>query len=190
MSDSDGKQRGRDDKTYRFDVDLPGSDERDRESGHTLVGGRRTLRLETPWGGLAIAVCYDLRFPEMCRYLADTTLSILAMPAAFTYSTGRSHWHSLLRARAIARAIVELCYVVAAAQTGVHAGGRQTFGHSLIIGPWGDTLAAMEDAAGFVCADIEPEQLSTVRARFPASALYDRRTAGMSPGWKRMNGIE
>ncbi|MFQ5635010.1 MAG: carbon-nitrogen hydrolase family protein [Gammaproteobacteria bacterium] len=172
--DDTGSRRGRYDKIHLFDVDIPDGTETYRESAATSPGDR-PLRVETPWGGLAVAVCYDLRFPELFRYLADSGFSLMAIPAAFTFATGQAHWHSLLRARAIEN----LCYVAAAAQTGAHPGGRRTFGHSMIIGPWGDTLGALEDEVGSIGADIDFEHLRALRRRFPA--LRHRRWPATGP---------
>ncbi|MGI9342648.1 MAG: nitrilase-related carbon-nitrogen hydrolase, partial [Gammaproteobacteria bacterium] len=113
--------------------------------------------------GLAIGVCYDLRFPELFRCVADGEVNLLAIPAAFTVTTGAAHWDVLLRARAIENQ----CFVAAAAQTGLHPGGRRTFGHSMIVGPWGDVLLDLDDAAGYGCADVDADELRTLRERFP-----------------------
>lgn len=160
--DDTGRRRGRYDKIHLFDVDVPGGTESYRESSFTSPG-ERPLRIDTPWGGLAVAVCYDLRFPEMFRSPAAAGFGLLAMPAAFTYATGQAHWHSLLRARAIEN----LCYVAAAAQTGTHPGDRRTFGHSLIVGPWGEPLAEIARAVGFASADMDLEYQRDLRERFP-----------------------
>lgn len=172
--DDGGRLQGRYHKVHLFDVDIPGGAERYRESAHTTPGDRPLL-LDTPWGGLAIAVCYDLRFPELFRSLLDTGFSLIALPAAFTHATGQAHWHALLRARAIEN----LCCVAAAAQTGVHPGHRQTFGHSMIVGPWGDTRAELRTATGFASATIDLEELRDLRDRFPA--LLHRRFAVAGP---------
>jgi predicted amidohydrolase len=159
--DDAGQRRGRFDKLHLFDVDVPETDERYRESTSTMPGDR-ALRIDTPWGGLTVAICYDLRFPEVFRYPTDYEL--LALPAAFTRPTGMAHWHALLRARAIENQ----CFVLAAAQTGRHPGGRETYGHSLVCGPWGEVLAELTDAPGQVCADLDFDELADQRARFPA----------------------
>lgn len=172
--DDGGRLRGRYDKIHMFDVDVPGGSERYRESAHTAPGGRPLL-VDTPWGGLAVAVCYDLRFPELFRYLLGGGFSLITLPAAFTYATGQAHWRALLRARAIEN----LCCVAAAAQTGVHPGRRQTFGHSMIVGPWGDSLAELEHDPGVVSATLDLEALRALRDRFPA--LRHRRFAVAGP---------
>lgn len=172
--DNAGSRRGRYDKIHMFDVEVPGGAERYRESDNTSPG-KRALRIDTPWGGLAVAVCYDLRFPEMFRYLADDGFSMLAVPAAFTQATGQAHWDLLLRARAVEN----LCVVAAAAQTGSHPGGRQTYGHSAIVGPWGDVLAECTHGPGFVTADFDGEELQSLRDRFPS--LQHRRFGVTEP---------
>lgn len=161
--DDAGDRRGRYDKIHLFDVDVPGSAESYRESSVTMPGNR-PLSITTPWGGLAVAVCYDLRFPEMFRYLAADGASLLAIPAAFTDATGRAHWQTLLRARAVEN----LCYVAAAAQTGTHPGGRRTFGHSQVVAPWGDVLCEAARPVGFVSANVDPARQQALRERFPA----------------------
>jgi predicted amidohydrolase len=166
--DGSGRRVGRYDKIHLFDVGIPDSDESYRESNHTRAGSM-PLVLDTPWGGLGVAVCYDLRFPEMFRCLSGDGMDFLVLPAAFTSATGLAHWRSLLRARAIEN----LCYVVAAAQVGEHPGGRQTHGHSMIVDPWGDILGekktmARDDGTGGISADIDPERLRKLRQQFPA----------------------
>jgi nitrilase len=160
--DDAGRRAGRYDKMHLFDVALPDAAEAYRESAVTMPGGAPLL-VDTPWGGLAVAVCYDLRFPEMFRYTAAAGFALLAIPAAFTHTTGRAHWDTLLRARAIEN----LCYVAAAAQTGEHPGPRRTFGHAQILGPWGDSLAAAGDAVGYVGAELDLARLRRLRERFP-----------------------
>ena len=135
---ADGSIRARYDKVHMFDVTLP-SGENWRESA-TYVGGDAVVVVETPLGRMGLSICYDLRFPELYRALADRGAAGLAIPAAFTVSTGEAHWHVLMRARAIETQ----CHVVAAAQCGTHGDGRQTFGHSLAIDPWGAILADAE----------------------------------------------
>lgn len=160
--DGDGNCVARYDKCHLFDVAIPGSDENYRESAYTMPG-RGPLFLDTPWGGLAVAVCYDLRFPEMFRVQTDGRIDILAIPAAFTFATGQAHWEILLRARAIEN----LCYVVAAAQSGLHPGDRRTWGHSMIVGPWGQKLKTLEGTAAVICGDLDVEALNSVREKFP-----------------------
>lgn len=160
--DDSGARQGRYDKIHLFDVDVPGGSERYRESANTSAG-ESTLTVTTPWGGLGLAVCYDLRFPELFRRLAVDGAAIVAVPAAFTYATGSAHWSVLLRARAIEN----LNYVVAAAQTGVHPGGRRTWGHSAIIGPWGEVVAECSEDPGIVLGAVDSRRASRLRAEFP-----------------------
>jgi nitrilase len=169
--DDAGERAGRYDKIHLFDVRVPESGEAYRESRRTMAGAR-SLTLATPFGRLGIAVCYDLRFPELFRSMLAPEVDIIALPAAFTYRTGEAHWHTLLRARAIEN----LCYVAAAAQTGVHPGGRLTFGHSMIVGPWGEILAEAGDGPGLVTADTDSAYLERLRAQFPV--LSHRRLPG------------
>lgn len=160
--DEQGRRVGRYDKMHLFDVQVPGSTEAYRESTRTMPGDG-LLTLETPFGVLGVAVCYDLRFPELFRGLQARGASILALPAAFTRRTGEAHWHVLLKARAIEN----LAYVVAAAQGGEHPGGRRTYGHSLVIGPWGEVLAEAGSAPGVVSAALDQAYLQRLRTDFP-----------------------
>jgi len=132
----DGEVAARYDKTHLFDVSIPGADENYRESA-TTVAGDEPVTAVTPIGRIALSICYDLRFPSLFEKLSSMGMEILALPAAFTVPTGEAHWHVLLRARAIETQ----SFVIAAAQTGAHQSGRQTYGHSLIVDPWGDILA-------------------------------------------------
>jgi nitrilase len=165
--DASGIRVGRYDKIHLFDVAIPGGDENYHESMSTRPG-RTPVVLKTPWGGLGVGVCYDLRFPEMFRFLSFEGMDILVLPAAFTAVTGQEHWHSMVRARAIEN----LCYVVAAAQGGDHPGGRRTFGHSMIVDPWGKILAEATSNEGdkvndCVSAVIDLTRLQTLRRQFP-----------------------
>jgi predicted amidohydrolase len=150
------------DKIHMFDVDLP-SGESYRESKNYRPG-EHAVTAALPWGVLGITTCYDLRFPEQYKALALAGADFLAVPAAFTKQTGEAHWHVLLRARAIETG----CYVFAAAQGGMHENGRATYGHSVIISPWGDVLAEAGDDPGVITAEIDPAQVGTARARIPA----------------------
>ena len=132
---ADGSIRARYDKIHMFDVTLP-SGENWQESA-AYAGGGAVVVVETPLGHMGLSICYDLRFPELYRALVDQGATLIAIPAAFTVSTGEAHWHVLMRARAIETA----CHIVAAAQGGPHEDGRQTFGHSLVVDPWGIVLA-------------------------------------------------
>jgi predicted amidohydrolase len=162
--DSRGQLAGRYDKIHLFDVDVPAEDiERYRESDATAPGTTPGC-FDTDLGRLAVAVCYDIRFPALFHRLGQQQPAIIAVPAAFTVPTGRAHWSILLRARAVE----SLAFVVAAAQSGQHANGRRTFGHSMIIGPWGDILAECPEGPGVVTADLDLTRLRELRAHFPA----------------------
>jgi len=168
--DGDGAIRARYDKMHLFDVDLP-TGESWRESA-VYAPGTRAVAVETPWGRLGLSICYDLRFPDLYRALSDAGAVMLAVPAAFTVPTGRAHWHALLRARAIESA----CFVLAAAQSGRHADGRETFGHSLTVDPWGEVVLDMGEGEGLAIAELDMARLNDVRARIPV--LAHRRPIG------------
>ncbi len=155
------------DKIHMFDVDLA-SGESYRESDRCTPGDRAVVAA-TPWGGLGMSICYDLRFPHLYRTLARRGASLLAVPAAFTKRTGEAHWHVLLRARAIETG----CFVIAPAQCGTHAEGRRTFGHSLIVDPWGTVLADGGEAPGIVTARLDLERVTAARRMIP-SLGHDR----------------
>jgi len=165
-----GRIVARYDKIHMFDVDLAGG-ESYRES-RTFRPGERAVTAELPWGRLGLSVCYDLRFAYLYRALAQAGASFLSVPAAFTRPTGQAHWHVLLRARAIETG----CYVFAPAQCGEHAEGRKTYGHSLIVAPWGEVLADGGETPGFVIAEIDPARVAAARAMVPA-LTHDRRFA-------------
>lgn len=168
LIDATGKRVARYDKIHLFDVSIPGRNEQYRESTH-VQPGRRVVVADTPAGRLGLSVCYDMRFPELYRDLVSQGAEWLAMPAAFTVPTGRAHWETLLRARAIEN----LCYVVAPAQGGVHTSGRETYGDSLIVDYWGQVLARLESGSGLIVADLDLGKQADTRARFPA--LENRR---------------
>jgi predicted amidohydrolase len=159
--DSSGAIRARYDKMHLFDVDLP-SGESWRESA-AYAAGERAVTVETPLGVLGLAICYDLRFPDLFRTLSNAGATLLTVPAAFTRPTGAAHWHVLLRARAIEAA----AFVVASAQTGVHEDGRATYGHSLVVDPWGEVLLDMGEAQGVGFAEIDPARMTAARERVP-----------------------
>jgi deaminated glutathione amidase len=159
------------DKIHMFDVDLDDG-ESYRES-NAFRPGSRAVTARTPWGVLGMTICYDLRFPQLYRALAGGGAEYLAIPSAFTVPTGWAHWHVLIRARAIENG----CFVFAPAQWGEHAGGRRTFGASLIVGPWGEVLADGGDGVGIVSARIDPERAAEVRRMLPSLA-HDRTFAG------------
>jgi predicted amidohydrolase len=151
------------DKIHLFDVELLESNENYTES-KTIQPGSETVVVETPFGKLGLAICYDVRFPELFRQLLDKGAEIIAIPAAFTAITGKAHWESLIRARAIEN----LCYVIAAAQGGYHISGRETHGDSMIVDPWGTILDHLPSGSGTVVAKIDDERLSSIRKHFPA----------------------
>ncbi len=161
--DSAGAQIARYDKMHLFDVNVPGTNEHYLES-NTIDPGECSLVIETPFGKLGIAVCYDLRFPELFREMAGDGMEILAIPSAFTAQTGAAHWEILIRARAVEN----LCYTVAANQGGYHVNGRQTYGHSMIVDPWGKVLSCLPNGSGIVTAECAGAHLEKVRAAFPA----------------------
>jgi nitrilase len=160
--DERGQRVGRYDKIHLFDVDVPGSGEQYRES-NTIDAGDAAFVVDTPFGRLGVAICYDLRFPELFRQMAERGMDILAIPAAFTARTGAAHWDILVRARSVEN----LCYTVASNQGGYHVNGRETYGHSMIVDPWGKALATLPSGAGVAVAEIDLERLGKVRASFP-----------------------
>lgn len=162
LVDSQGNVVARYDKIHLFDVDL-GNGESYRESA-TIAHGDRAVLAATPWGPLGMTVCYDLRFPQLYRTLAQRGALFLSIPAAFTRTTGRAHWHILQRARAIENG----AFVFAPAQCGTHAEGRETYGHSLIVDPWGEVLADGGEEPGIVLAEVDPEAVASARARIPS----------------------
>ena len=167
LFDAEGRTVAHYDKIHMFDVDLKDG-ESYRESA-TFRPGDRAVLAGTPWGGVGMTVCYDLRFAYLYRALAQAGASILTVPAAFTVPTGRAHWHTLLRARAIETG----CFVLAPAQTGVHDQGRLTYGHSLIVAPWGEVLADAGEEVGFVLADLDMARVEEARRMVPA-LTHDR----------------
>jgi predicted amidohydrolase len=162
LIDSEGEIRATYDKLHLFDVDLP-TGESWRESASYVAGGRAVVA-DSPAGPLGLSICYDLRFPDLYRSLTDAGARVLSIPAAFTVPTGQAHWHILMRARAIEAG----AFVVAAAQWGCHEDGRETFGHSLVVGPWGEVLLDMGEGEGVAFADIDLGEVEAVRTRLPA----------------------
>ncbi len=158
----DGEITARYDKIHMFDVDLPGG-ESYRESDY-VAGGERAVNAGLPWGRIGLSICYDLRFAALYRTLAMNGARFLAVPAAFTKTTGEAHWHVLLRARAIENG----AFVFAAAQGGHHENGRDTYGHSLIISPWGKILAEAGTEPCVIYADIDTGEVADARRRIPA----------------------
>ena len=164
--DARGQRVARYDKIHLFDVDVmrDGKAESYRESSSIDYGAPGAVTVKTPIGKLGLSVCYDLRFPELYRALTQHGAEILSIPSAFTEKTGEAHWEILLRARAVEN----LCYVIAPNQSGAHPGGRRTWGHSMIINPWGDILAQCSDGEALVLADVDRVQQSQTRSRFPS----------------------
>ncbi|MDI1347568.1 MAG: carbon-nitrogen hydrolase family protein [Pseudolabrys sp.] len=150
------------DKIHMFDVDLAGG-ESYRES-RNYRPGEIAINADLPWGRLGVTICYDLRFPALYRALAEAGATMLAIPSAFTKQTGEAHWHVLMRARAIENG----CFVLAAAQAGKHENGRETFGHSIIVDPWGRVLAEGGSEPGVVMAEIDPALVTEARSRMPS----------------------
>ena len=163
----DGGIAARYDKIHMFDVDLAGG-ESYRESSQ-FRPGEATVVVETTFAQVGLSVCYDLRFPALYRTLAQAGAQILTVPSAFAVATGRAHWHTLLRARAIETG----CFVLAPAQTGTHAEGRKTYGHSLIVDPWGEVLADAGEAVGFITAELDMARVAEARQMVP-SLKHDR----------------
>jgi predicted amidohydrolase len=151
------------DKIHLFDVAIPGQAAESYRESATTAPGERAVVVETPFGRVGMAVCYDVRFPALFHRLGMLGMDILVLPAAFTVPTGRVHWQPLLQARAIE----SLVYVVASGQCGEHAGGRRTYGHSLVIGPWGQVLAERAEGPGIAAAEIDMIELERLRSEFP-----------------------
>jgi len=160
--DDSGALMGRYDKIHLFDVDVPGSQEQYRESATIDAGGRPVI-LDSPFGKLGVTICYDLRFPELYRQMADAGVEIFAVPSAFTARTGAAHWELLLRARAVEN----LAYVVASGQGGLHENGRETYGNSMIVDPWGTVLARLGTEPGVAVAEIDLDSQRHYREAFP-----------------------
>src|SRR6185436_303649 len=174
LIDPRGEIVARYDKIHMFDVDLAGG-ESYRES-RTYKPGELGVVVELPWGRLGVTICYDLRFPALYRALAEAGAIFLTVPSAFTRQTGEAHWHVLNRARAIENG----SFVFAAAQGGKHENGRETFGHSLVVDPWGRIIAEGGTEPGVVLADIDPAEVAATRARIP-SLQHGRRFEVIEP---------
>jgi hypothetical protein len=155
------------DKIHMFDIDLPGG-ESYRESANYQPGETAVIS-DLPWGRLGLTICYDVRFPALYRALAESGASFITVPSAFTRKTGEAHWHTLLRARAVENG----CYIFAAAQAGKHESGRECYGHSLIVDPWGEILAEGGEGVGIITAKIDPARIAKVRGGLP-SLRHDR----------------
>lgn len=162
--DDQGRCAARYDKIHLFDVDLPDRDERYRESA-TIAAGSKPIVVSTPVGRVGLAVCYDVRFPELFRVLLSQGAEILSLPSAFTAPTGRAHWELLLRARAVEN----LCYVLAPAQSGMHESGRETWGESMVVDPWGHVLDRVAaPGPGLAVGEVDRTMQQDVRSRFPS----------------------
>jgi len=162
LIDDQGTIRARYDKIHLFDVDLPGG-ESWRES-NTYIPGEQAVAAQTPWGRLGLTICYDLRFPDLFRALSNAGADIISVPAAFTVPSGEAHWHVLLRARAIESS----AFVIATGQVGQHEDGRRTYGHSLVIDPWGTVLLDAGDKPGLHFAELPLERIADIRGRIPS----------------------
>ena len=162
--DSTGTVVARYDKMHLFDVDLAAG-ESWRES-NAYVAGNTPVIVDTPIGPLGLTICYDLRFPDLFSALSRAGISALAVPAAFTVPTGRAHWHTLLRARAIEAE----AFVIAAAQSGIHEDGRETYGHSLVVDPWGDVILDMGEGEGLAVVELNLDRIKEVREQIPVHA--------------------
>ena len=167
----DGSIAARYSKIHLFDVELA-SGESYRES-NTVAGGDQAVVAKTPWGVVGLTICYDVRFPQLYRGLAQKGAFLFTVPSAFTVPTGAAHWHVLLRARAIENG----AFVIAPAQGGLHANGRKTYGHSLIVSPWGEILAEAQSDPGVIVADIDPELSKQAREKVP-NLHHDRAFTG------------
>jgi len=164
----DGRRAARYDKIHLFAYD---NGREQYDEGRVLEAGDTPVALDVDGWRVGLSVCYDLRFPELYRALMQPPCDLICVPSAFTHTTGSAHWELLLRARAVEN----LCYVMAPAQGGVHDNGRRTFGHSLVADPWGGVLACRDEGAGIVLAELDRERIATVRRQLPA--LAHRRTA-------------
>jgi predicted amidohydrolase len=158
---ADGSVRASYDKIHMFDATLP--DGKVIRESSAYCPGARAVTAETPWGKLGLTVCYDLRFPQLYRRLAQAGARYLTIPSSFQRATGKDHWHPLIQARAIENA----CFVFAPAMCGEHPGNRSTYGHSLVVDPWGKILADGGDAPGIVYADVDPQRVDKVRGMLP-----------------------
>jgi deaminated glutathione amidase len=174
LIDSDGGIVASYDKIHMFDVELAGVGGQSYRESSTFKPGERSVLAETPWGVLGMTICYDLRFPGLFARLAEADADVIAVPAAFTVPTGKAHWHTLMRARAIETG----CFVFAPAQVGTHKGSnRKTYGHSIAVAPWGEVLVdAGGENAGFVIADIDLAKVDEARKMVP-SLQHDRKYA-------------
>lgn len=160
----DGKCFARYDKMHLFDVCVNKDEKEAYNESSTIVAGSDIVVAETPLAKIGFSICYDLRFAELYREMISRGATVITVPSAFTFSTGRRHWQMLLSARAVEN----LCFVVASNQCGQNTANRRTWGHSMIIDPWGDVLCSLEDKPGVACADIDLSRLNELRSSFPA----------------------
>lgn len=160
----DGQVVARYEKIHLFDVLVDSSGKEAYKESTTIAPGNKVVVASTPFAQIGMSICYDLRFPELYRQMLDQGISIITVPSAFTWTTGQRHWELLLRARAVEN----LCYVIASNQGGQNTAKRKTWGHSMIIDPWGEVLASVEQGAGVACADLDLEKLTALRNSFPA----------------------
>jgi len=174
LIDPRGEIAARYDKIHMFDVDL--ADGESYRESRSYRAGEVAISADLPWGRLGLSICYDLRFPALYRALAEAGASFLAIPSAFTRQTGEAHWHVLMRARAIENT----CYVLAAAQGGKHENGRETFGHSLVVDPWGRVVAEGGTEPGVIMAEVAPADIVAARTRIP-SLQHGRRFEVVAP---------
>ena len=161
-----GGAEARYDKLHLFDVTVKAAVEERYAESSTIDPGSQPVVIDSPFGRIGLAVCYDLRFPELFRCMLDQGMEVITLPSAFTAVTGRAHWEVLVRARAVEN----LSYVIAAGQGGFHVGGRETFGNSMIVDPWGEVLACLAEGEGVVSAELDRERIAEVRRRLPALA--------------------
>ncbi|SJL84908.1 carbon-nitrogen hydrolase family protein [Vibrio palustris] len=162
LLDSEGQYQATYDKLHMFDVDVADSHHSYRESD-TFLPGEQVVVAKTPFGSLGLSICYDLRFPQLFSELRRQGAEIIVVPAAFTAVTGKAHWEVLLRARAIETQ----CWIIAAGQTGTHPCGRQTWGHSMVVSPWGEIVSSLEQHTGGLVVEIDPSVLSDIRQAMP-----------------------
>ncbi len=165
LYDTNGSRAARYDKVHLFDVTLRENNEEQYNESMTIDPGHEAVVADTPFGRLGLAVCYDLRFPEQFRCMLGQGMDIVALPAAFTAITGKAHWELLVRARAVEN----LCHVIAADQGGFHLGGRETHGDSMIVDPWGVVIDRLNRGPGVIVADLDRERLDSIRRNFPAT---------------------
>ncbi len=165
LFNSSGQRIARYDKVHLFDVTVGGNGEESYTESMTIEPGEEAVVADTPFGRLGLAVCYDLRFPEQFRCMLAKEMDLLALPAAFTAITGKAHWEILLRARAVEN----LCYVIAANQGGYHVGGRETHGDSMVVDPWGAILARLHRGPGVIFANLDRERQGSLRRSFPVA---------------------